>query len=280
MLKIDDKVIEETVRGFSIPSKPKILMEIQEITQGDDPSIADVSSLVAADVGLSAAILMTINSPFFGMSRTISDINQAVFMLGLSGINSIVSSYVVRTVFTGNACISLERFWDTATDVANVMLHIGNSLKNTIPMEDLYAIGLFHDSGIPAMAMKFSDYRDTLIRGNDPDIPETLIELEEARYNTNHAVIGYYIATSWNLPRSICNIILQHHSTDFLKHMRGTQDELSWAVLKMAESIIDRHRRFSDTPDWKRVHEQALDVLGLTSLDYADLEDDISEILG
>ena len=46
-----------------------------------EPGIGEIANLISRDLGLSAAILKVINSPFYGMNRRISEIKQAAMML-------------------------------------------------------------------------------------------------------------------------------------------------------------------------------------------------------
>ena len=71
------------VSSFQVPVKPEILTEMQNMMDEDEPYIEEISALISNDVGLSAAILKIINAPFYGMNRRISEIKQAVMMLGL-----------------------------------------------------------------------------------------------------------------------------------------------------------------------------------------------------
>lgn len=265
-------------QGFLIPPKPEILTAIQNIINSDDPSLADVAELISQDVGLSAGILKAINSPLYGMSRTVTDMRQASFLLGFETINSIVSGLLLRQAFSSKSGISLERFWDTATETANAMLYICNSLKDEIPQEDLYAIGMFHDCGIAALSIKHQDYKNLLMVANANE-GARLIELEETAYQTNHAVIGYFIAVSWGLPAHICQIILRHHDLGYLNHVTGCADQLAYASLKTAENIISQVRREKDCDDWPYIREQVFETLGIDDQLYLELLDDIDDSL-
>jgi len=264
--------MSEVISGFQIPVKPEILSHIQALMDEDDPSIEDISTLISGDVGLSAAILKIINSPFYGMNRRISEIKQAVMMLGLKTINGLVTALLLKVSFKGDACISLERFWD----VANAMTYIGNKVKNELPVDMLYTIGLFQDCGIPLLALKYPDYKDVLSEANKQGVNS--IKLEEARYRTNHAVIGYYVATSWHLPKDICQLILQHHDNDFFNQITDHKAQLAFAVLKAAENMVEGVKRYNPSPDWADIGEAALDILGISPEDYGDLENDFAEL--
>lgn len=273
MFKVSEDVIRHVIKGFHIPPKPEILNVIQALVDDENSSFEAIGECLSDDVGLSSAVLKTLNSPFYGMANTITDVKQAVMLLGIDSIKSLVASYEIRRAFQGDACISLERFWDNASDVANAMTFIGKRVNPNIPLEDLHAAGLFHDCGLPAMALKYPDYVDTLREANDSS-NMSLVELEEARYNCNHAVIGYYIASSWGLPKALCNVILQHHETDALQSNVGHNFLWMYSCLKAADNLVEKNRRFKATRDWTLVEKDVLSAMGMTSLDYSDVEDD------
>jgi len=275
MLNLDNTKMTSVVSSFQIPVKPQILAEMQSLLDQEEPDIDSIADLISNDVGLSSAILKIINSPFYGMNRKISEIKQAVMILGLKTINGLVTALLLKSSFQGSACISLERFWDDSLDVANAMAFIGNKVKTKIPVDMLYTVGLFQNCGIPLLAIKFDDYKEVLIESNSSG--NNSIELEEKKYQTNHAVLGYYVASSWHLPKEICAMILQHHELDYLSNISGNKEQVIFATLKAAEDLVERVKRHNVSPDWEEIKEAALDVLGITSIDYEDLEDDLAE---
>jgi len=276
MFNLDNEAMASVVSSFQIPVKPQILSDLQLVLDDLEPDLDAVAILISADVGLSAAILKIINSPFYGMNRKISEIKQAVMMLGLNTINSLVTALLLKASFQGDACISLERFWDDSHDVANAMAFIGNKIKNELPVDMLYTIGLFRNCGIPLLALKYDDYKDVLIEANSSGVNS--IGLEEEKYQTNHAILGYYVASSWNLPKELCKLILRHHELDYLTEISGNKEQLAFSALKAAENLVERVKRHNISSDWKDLKENALDVLGITANDYADLEDEFAEL--
>lgn len=276
MIQISQQVIDNVSQGFKVPSKPQVLADIQQICAADEPDMQQLSTLIAHDMGLSSAILKTINSPAFGMNRCISDIQQAVMLLGFSAVSTLVAGILIKQSFTGKAAIKFERLWDSATLVAETMVYIGQNIEHKIPPENLYTTGLFHDCGIAAMSMKYDDYRDTLMEANN-DQAVYLIDLEDQRYGCNHAIVGYFITSAWAIPRDICQVVLQHHDSDFLRADNDYNSKLVYATLKLADNIVNKLKRGQDTDDWPLVADACFDTLGITDLDYADLLEDIEE---
>ena len=215
MINLDEQRLVSLERGFHIPPKPELLSQIADEVQKSDASLDKIAQLISRDISLSALLLKTINSPVFGLQRTISDIRQAAMFLGLDQLNRLVTLALLKQNFKGNACISLERFWDESVEVANACVLLGNSYKSLMPVDELYSLGLFHNVGIAAMALKFRDYVEVLKQANLAK-EHAITDLEQARYQCDHAVIGYFISVSWHLPKPLCHVILNHHNTHFL----------------------------------------------------------------
>lgn len=274
MIEIDDKVLTDVSKGFNLPPKPELLQRLQEELRQENPDLTVVAQIVCDDVAIAAAVLKVINSPFYGLARTITDIKQAVMFLGLDSITHLVTGFLLKQAFNQQqCCISLERFWDTASDIANIATLIGKKIKSKVPVENLHLIGLFHDAGIPALAMKYPNYIKVLSAANR-NYHRSLIDFEMHAYTTNHAIIGYFIASAWNLPKEICQIILRHHEQDYLNGDYNDLNQLTYATLKMAENIVHTQKRFVAAPDWPYVKEAVLRTLDLDEHDYLDIKED------
>jgi len=274
MLEVDDKVLADIRRGFSIPAQPSLLLKLQKIMAEDEPDLNVLADVISQDVAVASIILKTINSPHYGLSRSISDIHKSVHYIGLNGIYSLVTNILIKSSFEQKDCsIALEGFWDNATHIANTCVHIGQSLKQSVSRDKLFSLGLFHDCGIPVMAMKYSDYNDTYELAYY-DQTKTLPMIEDETFGVSHATIGYYVASSWRLPKDICQLILSHHDRGFLK-LKGSCDEnFYYAILKLAENIVHNHKHFRDAADWPYIQEMVFTLLDIDDDDYKDYFED------
>lgn len=277
MISITQDVIDHVAEGFSIPSMPKILIEVQRICADENGDISDLAKLISADIGLSSAILKTINSPLYGMNRAISDISQAVMLLGMGSVSTLIAGILIKQSFQGEAAIRFERLWDNASIVAETMVYIGQNIDDKIPPENLYTAGLFHDCGIAAMSMRFtSTYLETLLLANE-DHSKSQVEHEERVHNSNHAVIGYFISSGWKLPKDICQVILNHHEADFLRVNKDHMENLVYATLKVADNIVSSVKRKQNIEGWDDIIEGCFDALGIDEHKYQDLCEDLHE---
>jgi HD-like signal output (HDOD) protein len=278
MIAITQDVINHVSEGFSIPSMPSILIEVQEICADPNGDLTDLARVISTDIGLSSAILKTINSPIYGMNRAISDISQAVMLLGMGSVATLISGILIKQSFQGEAAIRFERLWDNASLVAETMVFIGQNIEDKIPPENLYTAGLFHDCGIAAMSMKFSStYLETLLAANE-DHSRTQVEYENEYHQSNHAVVGYFIASGWKLPRDICKVILNHHEADFLQYNKNNMENLVYATLKIADNLVSSLKRRQNIEGWNDVKESCYVQLGINEDIYQDLSEDLEAL--
>jgi len=278
MLEVDEKVIADIGRGFTVPAQPELLIKLQKLMAEPEPEIRAIANVISQDIAVSAIILKTINSPIYGLARSISDIQKATRYIGINGITSLVSNILIRKSFNQNDCsIALEEFWFNASNIANTCVVIGKSLKQSVSIEKLFTLGLFLDCGIPVMAMKYKDYAETIEHAeNTPS--ETFTSIEESIYQVNHATLGYFVASSWRLPKDICQLLLCHHERSFLDINNDRAQKFYFAIVKMAENIVHNHKYFRDSADWAYIQDSVFTLLNIDEDDYQDLCEDSAEL--
>ncbi len=265
---------EKALRGISIPPRPAILTQLTQEIRRDSPNLRTIAGLIAADVGLSAATLKTVNSPFFGLQNKIGSMQQAVSLLGVRNITTLATGLLLRKSVGGDK-LTLERFWDSAEKVARIAAYIASTLPR-ISRDDVYTFGLFHDCGMPVLMQKFPEYKDTLRLANG-SVGRPMTEVEDERHATNHATVGYLLARAWYLPDTICEAILRHHDISIFTrgdHISPTARTFI-AVVLLAEQIHDEVMRMRNSPPWDLLGSDVLAHLGLDQAEYVDLKEEV-----
>jgi len=264
------------VKGIDIPARPTILTKMIELQESANVDIAQIADIIRQDVSLSAGVLKAVNSPLFGLPKKISSISQAVTLLGIANVSNIVISMALQLEINGRFNVAVERFWDTANDVALISAGIAKRLGNATP-DNAYTLGLFYDCGIPLLIMNNKNYVDILKKANT-SADRTFTEVENEETDTNHAALGYCVAKTWGLSSRMCLCILNHHEKDLLSSSDTQQNDLI-ANLKVAESISHNARMRGDYPEWERLQTQVLTHLGLSQEEYRELQDEMLELL-
>ena len=269
----------EILGAIKIPAAPAVFMDLHELMQRDEPEIDAVAATISRDAGLSALVLKTLNSPFFGLRIKVKSIHQATMLLGLLNIGNIVAGLALRQAMETAGGPTPEHYWESPVNVGMVAARLAQRVAG-VPADEAYMLGLFHHVGIPLMMERFDDYlktlRESACDGRSP------VECEDQRYHTNHAVVGYFVSRNWALPEHIGDLILRHHDVQaVLGENAGavSRSGLLLAVLKMAEHIDQRYWGKPVDPEWQRHGQTVLDYVGVSSTDFEDIVEDMVELL-
>ena len=276
--------IQQVLQGISVPPQPQIMVDLQMEQVMPNPDLRAIAKLIGQDPGLSGALLKLVNSPFFGLANRIASIQQAVNLLGCNSVINLINAQSIRGELTDEAIVTLNRFWDTAQDVAMTCLTLAKRIGYHSP-DEAYTLGLFHNCGIPLMIKRFPDYMAVLEEGYASATDERrVVDTENRLLNTNHAVVGYYTAKSWNLPLHLCEAIASHHNALAIfteDASRDAQLKTLLAILKMAEHICESHRVLGSQDqdhEWQSIEQLVLEYVGLSEYDFENLRESIRDL--
>ncbi len=278
---LDAKQIAAVLHGLSIPPQPQILVDIQIEQLMPNPDMARITQLIRKDPGLSGTMLKVVNSVHFALKNTISSIQQAVQILGLSTVLNILNGISIKSEMDDATIVQMTRFWDTACDIANISAALAKHLGLN-GADEAYALGLFHNCGVPLLLSRFPNYLEVVNQSYLPH-DERIIDIENRLLNTNHAVVGYYVARSWHLPVRMCEAIAEHHNVEsiFLTNEPYSHDKkTALAILKMAEHLCRNYSALgeqNEDHEWEKIEVPLLSYMGLSEDAFANLRDDFVE---
>ena len=249
-----------------------------------NPDLKTIAKLISQDPGLSGALLKIVNSPYFGLSNRIASIQQAVNLLGCNSVINLINAQSIKGELTDEAIVTLNRFWDTAQDVAMTCLTLAKRIGYKSP-DEAYTLGLFHNCGIPLMVKRFPNYMTVLEEAYyNASHERRVVDTENRLLNTNHAVVGYFTAKSWNLPLHLCEAIANHHNAlSLFEDDTGRDAPLKtlMAILKMAEHICSTYRVLGNQEsdhEWESIQTLVLEYVGLSEYDFENLRESIREL--
>lgn len=276
--------IQQVLQGISVPPQPQIMVDLQMEQFLPNPDLKTIAKLISQDPGLSGALLKIVNSPHFGLANRIASIQQAVNLLGCDTVINLINAQSIKGQLTDEAIVTLNRFWDTAQDVAMTCLTLAKRIGYQSP-DEAYTLGLFHNCGIPLMLKRFPNYMTVLEEAYyNAGSERRVVDTENRLLNTNHAVVGYFTAKSWNLPLHLCEAIANHHNAlSFFEEdvARDAQLKTLMAILKMAEHICASHKVLGNQDEdheWDCIQTLVLEYVGLSEYDFENLKESIREL--
>lgn len=271
-LSVDEA--RKLLAGVVIPPRPTVVTAVLEERARPEPDLKRVATLIGGDVGLSAAVLKTVNSPLYGLRRQVSGIEQAVNMLGMNNVGALVTGLALRNAVPAQG---LERFWDGATRTALIASYLAKQLGCT-SREDAHLFGLFHDCGIPLLMQRFPDYRDTLRQANQ-EHGRAFTDVEDERHATNHAVVGGLLASNWHLPDHLREAIRAHHDLAVFQSGLSSAAMNLVAIGLLAEYIESGHSRLAGDGEWDKLGGAVMAHLMMDADAVEELSRDAREML-
>jgi len=213
-LLTDEAIRRVVARIDTLPSMPASCVAIMEELQSEDASIRKVAGLIASDLGMTAKILQMVNSAFFGLYRQVTDVQDAVMLLGLDAIKALVLSVNVFAAFDTRRIpfFDLDGLWQHSLAVAGCAQKIMTTVaRDREQAAAAFLAGMLHDIGKLILAVNFSDAYRVLLKG-EPEASGERLAKEREMIGTTHAEMGAYLMGLWGMEPSILMAIAFHHT--------------------------------------------------------------------
>jgi HD-like signal output (HDOD) protein len=213
----DDSIRRMVGALRDLPSLPRTYAALTQALTGPDTSLQKIARIVEQDVGLSAKILQLVNSAFFGVAHSITNIEHAVVYLGINTLRSLVLSLEIFRVFEPKTPLpgfSLEKLQHHAQLAA----HIAARLPVPKHLADITMVaGMLHDVGKLILAWKLPErFKKLQAEAAEEHCP--LYKVEEREYGFSHAEIGAYLLGLWGLPYILVESVAFHHGPNRVPH--------------------------------------------------------------
>lgn len=97
-----DKQLKSMITELeSLPSLPSLQAELLSKLNSENVSTKDIGDSIGRDLGMTTKILQMVNSSFFGLSRRVQTPAEAVLLLGLDTVRSLVIAMQVFSQIAG-----------------------------------------------------------------------------------------------------------------------------------------------------------------------------------
>jgi putative nucleotidyltransferase with HDIG domain len=198
----------------SLPHFPENVAQLIKLTTEPNSTIGGISELISMDPALTADLLKHVNSAYYMLPVRVNSIPQAVKVVGLKGLRSLLYSYGSQTVL-GENYAQMKSLWEHSYRTAFYAFHIARRLKGRREiLDDVYVAGILHDLGliiVTSLHPELHEKMRTFCR--EKNIPLGI--LERFAIGMNHADIGALMARKWNFPDPLVEGIQYHHDPLF-----------------------------------------------------------------
>jgi putative nucleotidyltransferase with HDIG domain len=194
-----------------LPSAPEIAQRMLVAVNREEATVDDLAKLIARDQSLTARLLRLANSAFFATRARVTNIPQAVMLLGFSRVRNLVLGLSIWTTLDGGDPAGRRyrsRMWMHTAMVAATAKAIAD--RTGADGSTAFAAGLLHDIGKLVLGLRLgASYRSLLDEAAERGEGAETVELEA--FGCHHATVGGWLLQLWQLPPALVDPVALHH---------------------------------------------------------------------
>lgn len=252
-----------------IPTPPPLLEELHRMLDDPHAGMDEIAALLQQDAGLTASLFRTLAKPVYGLSRPPETIVQAISIVGLKTVAELARGLSIQSAIYGESPF-FPWFWERANEIANYAATIARRQRTVCGVlpEHAQLAGLFVDCGVPILVQHIERYVWPFTTAEGYIWPD--LTVEDRKFNTDHAVVGYFCAKYWHMPDYVCQAIRWRHEPV------NAQDKAATliAILQVATHIYNVYAMKEDY-GWETHRERALEEIGVAAEALKEFEEDI-----
>jgi len=209
-----DLALRLTAAVDSMPAFPKSVHKILTLTRDVACAPRDLVQVINKDPVVTVKVLRVVNSAYYGLSRQITSIDQAVVFLGFNSIKNLALSIAAIGMLPESPMAGFDgqRYLFHSLTCASMARQLAHRLPDADP-QDCFIAGLLHDFGKVVVAqfmpvefrraMELSLWREVSLH----------VALHEV-VGVDHATIGAMLAHKWRFADDLVQTIAHLHQPE------------------------------------------------------------------
>jgi putative nucleotidyltransferase with HDIG domain len=268
-----EKVLE---RVSELPFSP-VAAKILELAQDERAGAREIAKVIAQDQAFTARLLKIANSPYYGQTRAVITVAQAVPVLGVDTISSLaLALFSFGSLSHGEgAILSLRELWEHSIGCGLWGRHMAKRIGHPAT-EEAFIAGLLHDMG-KALYYRFfkNEFLEAVTLAQTENM--SLAAAERHVLGMDHAAAGAVVARKWHLPPLLMHTIEFHHDPFSVPEEVSESHRKTIAIVHVADMLGDAFnigRGIEADP--AMISEDVWNFLGLEANDCSELLETIT----
>lgn len=220
-----------------LPSLPTVLVEVINSFNNQKIDLNQLTKHIGEDIALTSKILRVANSPFYGLSKQIGSLQEAIMIIGFSSLRSIViAASLIKQFDIALPKFDLMPFWHHSMNTACYARVISKTVGQN--PDEAFIAGLLHDIGKLVIVVSLhDDFIKIQTLAQTENI--TIIEAEIRILGIDHSQIGSLVTEKWRFPSGIVQAIKNHHIQN--DSASATLDGLIYVSNLLSHAFSDRN---------------------------------------
>lgn len=249
----------------NISTIPTVITRIMELTGNPNTVNHDLAKVIERDQSIAMRVVSASNSAFYGFSKKITTLSQAILVIGFDMVRGLALTTSVFNTVPARHKPLLKELWAHSFRTAEAAAMLAGK-TGAIEKESAFLAGLFHDIG-RAIILQVSEKGSTDANPFDRNLAE-----ERKIFGATHAEAGAWLAEKYQLPETVVNAIRYHHEPE--KCLSPVHPLVTVTYLaNLAASIGPNSLASSE-------HASLAASLGMTPEDLESVASEISKLKG
>jgi len=192
-----------------VPPFPPVAAKLLSLLAQPEVEISVVGELISSDATFTAKLLQRVNSVEFGLVSPVTNVRQAVALLGLDLTRQITLSSATAAYAKGALrAEELRRCWQHTVATAVLADEIAHAWGEFASVA--YTAGIVHDIGRLGLLVAYPAEYESIVRHAASRCLD-LLDFEREEFGMDHAEAGRLLAEQWGLPTGFAQIAGRHH---------------------------------------------------------------------
>ena len=232
----------------ALPAMPRTVSDLLSEMSRDEPSPKRIGELIGSDPALTTRVLRLSNSAFFRVSRKIGSADEAVALLGITHVRSLVMAAALGASFKNVPGIDLKQFWRYSLRAAEIARSLAGVLQQN--QGNAFTAGLIHAIGILVMHIAMPDDMVTINMATPPlDLQRAAAE--KSIFGYSYADVGSGMVEKWQFPAEMVSALanqVQPFEGEAYDRLAGLLHLASWRA-RAEELQLDNQGLAATFPD-------------------------------
>jgi HD-like signal output (HDOD) protein/GGDEF domain-containing protein len=226
------------LRARRLCSLPSVAMKVLELTANPQVDSYALKQCIENDPALTCKILRTVNSSLFGLSREVSDLNQALALLGTKPLKLLVLGFSLPAgLFSGMSAASLGRYWRRTLTKAVAAREISELIWKQ-PGDEAFIAGLLQDIGMLLLMQEIGPlYGEFLHKARQTG--KELAALETEALGFDHTVLSARLLAHWGLPDTLLEAVAYRPEEDRARSGSRALPQIVHLAELVAQLLVD-----------------------------------------
>lgn len=192
-----------------VPPFPPVAARLLSLLSQSSAEIHEIAELISSDATFTGRLLQRVNSCEFGLAYPVSNIQQAVTLLGLDATRELTLTHATAA-YARSALRTeeLRRCWQHTVATAVLADQIARSCGAFVNVA--FTAGIMHDIGRLGLLVAYPREYEKIIRSAAERCLD-LLDFEREEFGVDHAEAGRLLAERWGLPDEFRIIAGRHH---------------------------------------------------------------------